>query len=68
MSSIHHRSAAGRGASPEALARYLRASQEAREAAAMFPAGHHRSNLLAWADAYERLAERVDRPSWRGPG
>jgi hypothetical protein len=44
--------------SPEAHRRYLQAADEARRAADMFPPGHHRRNLLAWADAYERLAAR----------
>jgi hypothetical protein len=45
-------------ASPETHLRYLQAAQEARRAADMFPPGHHRRNLLNWAEAYERLAAR----------
>lgn len=60
-------------ASPETHRRYLQAAQEARRAAEMFPPGHHRRNLLGWADAYERLAARgvalrepERAPGWRG--
>ena len=44
--------------SPESRVRYLEVSMEARKAAEMFPPGHHRRNLLEWADAYENLARR----------
>lgn len=69
MSSLRHPTnrRAAKAVSPEAHARFLQASQAAREAAAMFPPSHHRRNLLAWAEAYERLAERLDRRAWRGP-